>query len=415
MGVFYSLVLCAAISQSESQTLGMTYRVNCGGGAFVDSAGHFWEADRYFEGGSTFGVSDSIVGTGNQSLYNTERWGDPAQGNLRYVFNVREGEYKIRLHFAEIWDSAFVAGKRVFDVNVNGQAAAMELDVYARAGARTPLVIEYAAIPNEGRIAVEFFGKIHHAKVSGIEILPVNPFHADKAPYRIHCGGDDFIDTKGNFWESDGHFNGGSVYAAGKDISNTDMPMLYQTERFNYPNVENLAYAFEVEEGTYTVRLHFAEIFFANPGERVFGIDINGISVFEGLDIIAEAGANAALVKEFPAMAQEGKINIGFRNGIENAKISGIEILPAEPVRMRTPQAMVSGGNPVVAQEGPGSLAVHWPSAGRLTVTVSDPHGREIASRGGEGPQRLAGLKPGIHLVSIRSGRKVFSFLVPVF
>lgn len=49
----------------------------------------------------------------------------------------------------------------------------------------------------------------------------------------------------------------------------------------------------------YTVRLHFAELSDAQPGERLFDVKLQGKVVIENLDIVAEAGGkNIALVKE---------------------------------------------------------------------------------------------------------------------
>lgn len=333
----------AGTGMARAQSAQPLYRVHCGGEAFVDAAGHFWDADMRYEGGNVFGSVDSIVGTPDQALYKTERWNDPAAGSLRYTFDVRDGAYNVKLHFAEIWDGAYAVGSRVFDVNVNGMEAAKALDIFARAGARTPLVLEQPAHANNGKITVEFFNQAGHAKISGIEVLPVSPFRADKAPYRIHCGGDDFIDAQGNYWEADGHFTGGFTYVTANAVGGTDKSLLYQTERFN--GTGDLTYVFPVDEGSYTVRLHFAEIFFSTAGSRVFGIDINGLPAADNVDIAAEAGPNVAVIKEFGAPAQEGKIVVSFRNVVENAKVSGIEILPGLPVKARS-AAKASRGAP---------------------------------------------------------------------
>jgi hypothetical protein len=81
---------------------------------------------------------------------------------------------------------------------------------------------------------------------------------------------------------------------------------------------------------TYIVRLHFDEIWWDEPGLRVFDVLIDGEPVLAGFDILAEAGAMyQALVKEFVATAGDGgEIRIEFRSVVENAKVNGIEIIP---------------------------------------------------------------------------------------
>ncbi len=50
----------------------------------------------------------------------------------------------------------------------------------------------------------------------------------------------------------------------------------------------------------YLVRLHFAEVEHARPGDRVFSISLQHREVLRRLDVVKEAGAPwTALVKEF--------------------------------------------------------------------------------------------------------------------
>lgn len=364
------VIFCWAQGTAHAQHDQPVHRVHCGGEAFLGSGARFWDADRGFDGGSLFAVTDTILETADQDLYRTERWNDPLQGVLRYAFPVPPGKYQVRLHFAEIWDGAFGEGKRVFDVNVNGGAVAQALDIYARVGARKPFILEAQADAQEGKIAVEFANQVNHAKISGIEVLPLTPTRSMKAPYRIRCGGEDFVDDQGIWWEADGHFAGGSVYAHSGLVSGTANPLLYRTERFNDPTQGgNLVYEFTVDEGSYTVKLHFAEIFFAEPGQRVFGVDINGKPVETALDVVAIAGARTALVKEYAAAPLDGKIRIEFRNQVENAKVSGIEVLFGEPVGLKSPGPKAGGRK---AASGKAGL---W-RAGRQDGQVRDLKGR---------------------------------------
>jgi hypothetical protein len=395
--------------------VGALFRVHCGGTAFVDKAGHFWEADAHYEGGSTFGSDSAILNTDMPGLYRTERWNDTAQGQLKYTFNVASaGDYKVILHFAEIYDGAFAQGKRVFDVLINDAVVAADVDIFAQAGANTPLITDYLTTAQEGKITVSFVNKVNNAKVSGIEVLPQNPFRAAAAPYRIHCGGDDYIDPDGNYWEGDGHFTGGSaVYVSANPVSNTDKSILYQTERFNGSN--DLVYSFDVAEGAYDVKLHFAEIFFQDSGKRAFSVDLNGAPVIENLDLVAEDGANTAVVKTFGANAMDGKITLAFRNGIENAKISAIEILPATPVRVRSaPMGTGSSESFRILPAAPGSLSLMETRGMRLAVSVRDMKGKRVAAWSGTGAHTVTGLLPGMYLVEGRSGGRAFGKSVPI-
>jgi len=81
----------------------------------------------------------------------------------------------------------------------------------------------------------------------------------------------------------------------------------------------------------YTVRLHFAEIFFNAAGQRIFNVAINGAAALSNFDIFAAAGGkNKAVVEQFTATADaQGQITITYTTVRDNAKSSGIEIVPA--------------------------------------------------------------------------------------
>jgi len=65
------------------------------------------------------------------------------------------------------------------------------------------------------------------------------------------------------------------------------------------------AYRFDVPiDGTYRVDLHFAEIVATKAGTRTFNVLIEGEPVLTGLDVFAEAGANAALDRSFDVQGQ---------------------------------------------------------------------------------------------------------------
>lgn len=125
----------------------------------------------------------------------------------------------------------------------------------------------------------------------------------------------------------------GGINATGSAID-TSAPgaapeQVYQSERYG----SDTTYSYPVPGNAgYTVRLHFAEIFGAKPGERVENIQINGRPVLNNFDIAAEAGQNKALVKDFTGITPDAKGNIVIRvlaapkSPDRNAKISGIEI-----------------------------------------------------------------------------------------
>ena len=126
---------------------------------------------------------------------------------------------------------------------------------------------------------------------------------------------------------------GGAAYETTSPIDTSGVSdpapqSVYQTERYG-----NFTYSLSnlVPGGSSTIRLHFAEIFWNTAGQRLFNVAINGDQVLTNFDVFAAAGGkNRAIIKQFNATADSrGTITIVFSSLKDNAKVSGIEIMPA--------------------------------------------------------------------------------------
>jgi hypothetical protein len=159
---------------------------------------------------------------------------------------------------------------------------------------------------------------------------------APKFVLRVDCGASaPYKDKLGNAWAADEELGAGKAWGSddgstmdreGVGITGTDMPRIYETERYSMGS-----YKFTVPNGKYTVRLHFAETFdgITGPGERVFSVSLGGQEVLKDLDPFKTAGgALKPVVKEFKGVSVEnGQLVIGFTPNVENPQICGIEIL----------------------------------------------------------------------------------------
>jgi hypothetical protein len=105
-----------------------------------------------------------------------------------------------------------------------------------------------------------------------------------------------------------GYAGGGTRRTTRSAIAGTDEDPLYQTARANMTS-----YRFDVPvDGTYQVDLHFAEISLGQPGQRVFNVIVEGQAVVAGLDIVAEVGPRAALVRSLQVEVTDGRLDIEF-------------------------------------------------------------------------------------------------------
>ena len=159
-----------------------------------------------------------------------------------------------------------------------------------------------------------------------VTLLVIPPAPTNTALYQIDSGGG----PVGTF-VADTFFSGGSLYSVSQTVDTSGVthaaPMaVYQSLRYgNFAyNVPNLT-----PGANYTLRLHFAEIYFTTPNSRVFHVAVNGTTVLSNFDIVAAAGsANKALVQDVTGVADaNGKINITFTSVVNSAQVNGIEIL----------------------------------------------------------------------------------------
>ncbi|HEY3261917.1 MAG TPA: carboxypeptidase regulatory-like domain-containing protein [Pseudonocardiaceae bacterium] len=114
--------------------------VNAGGTAYTDSVGDPWAADRAYSAGG-FGyvgagavntVKKDIAGTNDDALYQSQR-----EGTSGYRFdNLPAGTYVVDLDFAEL-RAGLPAGRRVFDVSINGTVVLANYDIAAAVGSMT--------------------------------------------------------------------------------------------------------------------------------------------------------------------------------------------------------------------------------------------------------------------------------------
>lgn len=177
-GTTYYYTVTAVNSAGESgqsseasatpQKVTFSLAIDSGGGA----AGNF-VADTDVKGGHTFSTKHAIDTTGvtnpaPQSVYQSERY-----GNFTYTIpNLTPGAtYTVRLHFAEIYWGA--AGRRLFNVKINGSQVLTNFDIFATAGGKYKAIVEQftATADANGNITIQYINVRDNAKSSGIEIL----------------------------------------------------------------------------------------------------------------------------------------------------------------------------------------------------------------------------------------------------
>ena len=139
----------------------------------------------------------------------------------------------------------------------------------------------------------------------------------------INAGGGAYTAVDGTPYAADNAFDGGSTQVSNVDLPNTDDDALYNDWRYG-----DFAYHLPVYPGAYTVELHFADTYNTAPGQRIFDVAIEGATVLDNFDIIAEAGANTALVRTFEVNVADGVLDIALANGSAgNARLDALRVI----------------------------------------------------------------------------------------
>nr|WP_253942359.1 putative Ig domain-containing protein [Nocardioides sp. zg-1230] len=154
-----------------------------------------------------------------------------------------------------------------------------------------------------------------------------------QAAVRINAGGP-AVNTGGVAWGAQQYGTGGKTYTNAVAVAGTTDDVLYQSEYSTATG--GIDYDIPVQNGTYTVRLHFAEIYFGAPGggpggtgRRVFDVAVEGQLRLDNYDIVADVGSATAVVKSYTVQVTDGKVDVDLDSVVDQAKISAIEVVPA--------------------------------------------------------------------------------------
>lgn len=190
-------------------------------------------------------------------------------------------------------------------------------------------------------------------------------------PFRMNSGAGAYTDGSGQKWNTDQYFvsqKQGGTYSTTSTIAGTSNSAMYKTERWGISS-----YNIPVANGTYNLRLHFAEI---NPasGTRVFNVSAENDPILTNFNISAEVGNYTALIKDFTVTVQDNELNIGFANVSNSTKLSGLEILAPIAPEPTTPSGVktvsFSGEQSKYATN---SFNVNLPKAGFVKYYLTSP------------------------------------------
>jgi len=133
-----------------------------------DAEGNVWLADQGFVGGDVVERPDlPIENTKSPNLYRSERYSMES-----FSWNLPNGKYVVKLHFAETYEGIGGPGERVFSFNVQGKEF-KDFDVWVKAGGFARAYVETVPVEvTDGKLTITFTPNIENPQVCAIEIIP---------------------------------------------------------------------------------------------------------------------------------------------------------------------------------------------------------------------------------------------------
>ncbi len=129
---------------------------------------------------------------------------------------------------------------------------------------------------------------------------------------------------------------GSTVYTSNAPVYETTEDAIYQTERYG----RSFAYVFHgLPAGPARLKLGICENRYTRRGERVFDVRANGDTIFNDLDILADADPNEAHVRVAEiTVPAEGPLRIEFEAEVDNAKVNLLRIYTTDWVVETSPK-----------------------------------------------------------------------------
>ncbi len=230
---------------------------------------------------------------------------------------------------------------------------------------------------------VLFLGSSERGPVSSMPVarsrptgsaLPVAPSLPAGPEIRIVSGAsrDRLIDPFGNVWVGDRYFTGGSSVR-----SPAGPPLIFRygaAAEETYAREGDFTYHIPLQPGVYELHLYFMEWMYGSGEEaggenyRTFDVFINGNQLLSRFDIVTDAGAaRVPVVKVFTDIspASDGLLHMKFMSRRSKAILSGIEILPGIPGKIRSVR-VACRNTPYTAPDGAVWSADRFFHGGRL-------------------------------------------------
>ncbi|MEY4589307.1 MAG: hypothetical protein RL497_1383 [Pseudomonadota bacterium] len=128
-------------------------------------------------------------------------------------------------------------------------------------------------------------------------------------------------------YQADQYSTGGAAHEVSDAISGVSEDALFQSERYG----TSYSYKVPVSTGTYTVKLHMAELYWQANGERTFNVSIEGQVKLSNLDLYSLAGRFGAYNYTVENVrVTDGALDIALEASQDAGTLSGFALFSAD-------------------------------------------------------------------------------------
>jgi len=326
---------------SVPETSGYSLYLNAGTAENLTVDGKVFKGDKNFKDYFNTSYENSNKAASSEAIYQTER----NAPTLKYAIPVPNGTYTVKTYHNELWwgrdGHAGGAGRRVFDIVLEGKLVKDNFDLYQASGNKQIILTFNNIEVKDGKLNLDLLASKDRASISAIVItgttkeavpaLPKAPSVPESSGYSLYLntGSGDNLSFAGKLFKGDKNYK--DYFNTSNENNNkaASSEAIYQTER----NASTLKYTIPVPNGTYTIKTYHNELWWgkqggsAQKGRRVFDIRIEGLLVKDDFDIfVANKNQQTELIFE-NVVVKDGKLNLDMVASKDRASISAIAII----------------------------------------------------------------------------------------
>ena len=168
------------IATAPDTAVVVNYRINSGSATPITINGKTWSADTQYAFDNIEPFTNprvhQIAGTDEDPLYLKEQSSNADKKPFRYELPVENGNYVVRLHFAEIYWGAPGSGlnggvgSRIMDISLENQLRLVNFDVTQEVGGATALVKNLPVTVTDGKLNINFSASVNRPMVVAVEV-----------------------------------------------------------------------------------------------------------------------------------------------------------------------------------------------------------------------------------------------------